>query len=74
MVNDFSGNGTTVKIDCPTPKVVEQVVSELPKTGVTENLLFAGILLAVVTFFYTRSRQLKKEVRLIRRDLNAGVI
>lgn len=74
MVNDFSGNGTTVKIDCPTPKVVEQVVAELPKTGVTENLLFAGALLAIVTFFYARSRQLKKEVRLIRRDLNAGVI
>ena len=74
MVNDFAGNGTTVKVDCPTPKVVEQVVQELPHTGVTENLLFAGAVLAIVVYFYARSRQLKKEVRLIRRDLNAGTI
>ncbi|MDX2776272.1 isopeptide-forming domain-containing fimbrial protein [Streptomyces caniscabiei] len=74
MVNDFAGNGTTVKVECPTPKVVEQVVQELPRTGVTENLIFAGVVLAIVVYFYTRSRQLKKEVRLIRRDLNAGTI
>ena len=74
MVNDFSGNGTAVMVNCPTPKAVEQVVSELPKTGPTENMIFAGVVIAVVTYFYTRSRQLKKEVRLIRRDLHAGTI
>lgn len=74
MVNNFAGHSTTVKVDCPTPKVVEQVVAELPHTGATENVIFAGIVLAVVTYFYVRSRQLKKEVRLIRRDLNAGTI
>lgn len=74
MVNDLAGNGTTVKVDCPTPKVVEQVVQELPRTGTTENLIFAGIVLAVVAYFYARSRQLKKEVRLLRRDINAGTI
>jgi fimbrial isopeptide formation D2 family protein len=74
MVNDFAGNGTTVKVDCPAPKVVEQTVQELPHTGATENMIFAGVVLAIVAFFYARSRQLKKEVRLIRRDANAGVI
>jgi hypothetical protein len=74
MVNDFAGNGTTVKVDCPTPKAVEQVVQELPRTGTTENLIFAGTILAIVAYFYARSRQLKKEVRLIRRDVNAGTI
>jgi hypothetical protein len=74
IVNDFAGNGTTVVMDCPTPKVVEQVVEELPRTGPTENAVFAVIVLTVVVYFYARSRQLKKEVRLIRRDLNAGVI
>jgi hypothetical protein len=74
MVNDFAGNGTTVKVDCPAPKVVEQVVAELPHTGPTENIIFGAIVLMAVTYFYTRSRQLKKEVRLIRRDLNAGII
>lgn len=74
MVNDFAGNHTIVAVDCATPKVVEQVVSELPHTGATENLLFTGGVFAIVVYFYARSRQVKKEVRLIRRDLNAGTI
>lgn len=74
MINTFAGNQTIARINCPTPKLVEQVVSELPHTGVTENLLFAGGVLAVVVFFYTRARQMKKEVRLIRRDLNTGTM
>jgi len=74
MVNDFAGNQTTVMINCPAPKVVEQVVAELPHTGASENILFAGGVLAVVVYFYARARQVKKEVRLIRRDLNSGTI
>ena len=74
MTNDLEGNGTTVLVNCPAPKVVEAVVTELPHTGPSENMLFAGVVLAVVAYFYARSRQLKKEVRLIRRDLNSGTI
>ena len=74
MLNDFAGNHTVTMIDCPTPKVVEQVVDQLPHTGASENILFAGGVLSVVVYFYARSRQVKKEVRLIRRDLNAGTI
>jgi hypothetical protein len=74
MVNNFAGNQTIVTVDCPPPKVVEQVVAELPHTGASENIAFAGVVFAVVVYFYARSRQVKKEVRLIRRDLNAGTI
>lgn len=74
IVNDFAGNHTNMSLDCPPPKTVERVVTELPHTGVTENILFAGGFLAIVVYFYARSRQLKKEVRLIRRDLNSGII
>ncbi len=74
MVNDFAGNHTTVLVNCPTPKVVEQTVAQLPHTGATENMIFAGVVLAVVVYFYARTRQMKSEVRLIRRDLNAGTI
>lgn len=73
MVNVY-GNATTIQVNCETPKVVEEVVEQLPTTGPTENMIFAGAVLAVVTFFYARSRQLKKEVRLIRRNLNTGTI
>lgn len=73
MSNGF-GNNVDVKVDCPPTKTVETVTTELPHTGPRENLLFAGIVLAVVTYFFLRSKQLGKEVRLIRRDLNAGTI
>lgn len=74
MVNDFSGNNTTVMVECPKEKIVEQVVTQLPHTGAGENMLFAGGILAIAVYFYARTRQVKKEVRLIRRDLNSGTI
>jgi hypothetical protein len=73
MENKF-GNDYTIPVTCAPPKVIEKVTTELPKTGPTENMIFAGVVLAVVTYFFLRSRQMNKEVRLIRRDLNAGTI
>lgn len=74
MTNTF-GNSIDIEVDCPPQKViVEQVVSELPTTGPKENMIFAGVILAIVTYFYARTRQTGKEIRLIRRDVNAGTI
>ncbi len=73
MTNTF-GNQIDIMVDCPPEKVIiEQTVSELPQTGPRENMIFAGILLSIVIFFYARSRQLGKEVRLIRRNVTTGV-
>lgn len=74
MENVFGTVDVSVPVTCAPPKVVERVVTELPKTGPTENMIFAAVALAIVTFFFFRSKQLNKEVRLIRRDLNAGTI
>lgn len=73
MTNVF-GNAVTINVNCTTPKVVEKIVTQLPHTGPTENILFAGIVLAIATYFYARTRQVKKEVRLIRKSLNTGTI
>lgn len=73
MLNTF-GNAVEVEVECAAPKEVEQVVTELPQTGPTENIIFGGVLLAVVVYFYARSRQLGTEVRLIRRGVNTGTI
>lgn len=73
-IDNVFGNGVAIDVDCPTPKVVESVVEELPQTGPGENIAFAAIVFSVVTFFYYRSKQLNKEVRLIRRNLNAGAL
>lgn len=74
MENVFGSSTVSVPVTCAPPKVVEQVTTELPRTGPAENIIFGAVLLAVVTFFFFRSKQLGKEVRLIRRDLNAGTI
>jgi hypothetical protein len=74
MENAFDTSGITIPVVCAPPKVIETVTTALPHTGPTENLLFAGVVLAVVTFFFFRSKQMGQEVRLIRRDLNAGTI
>ncbi len=73
MTNVF-GNTLDVKVNCPAVKNVERVVEELPKTGPSENMIFGGIVAAIVTFLYLRSRQLNKEVRLIRKEVTSGTI
>ena len=73
MTNTF-GNSIDVKVDCPIEKEVEQTISQLPRTGAGSNMLFAAITLAVVAYFYARSRQMKTEMRLIRHDYNSGLL
>ncbi|MDN5819385.1 MAG: hypothetical protein L0H36_02795 [bacterium] len=73
MSNTF-GNNVSVSVNCPTPKIVERTVAELPHTGPRENMLFAGVTLAIVAYFYFRSRQVNTEIRLVRRSLNSGTI
>lgn len=65
-----------IGVSCPAAKeIVEQtVVKQLPATGPGENMLFGGALLVIVTFFWARSRQLGKEVRLIRKDFSSSTI
>ncbi len=72
--NAFYTSSVIFDIPCAPPKVIEQVVPELPHTGPRENMIFAGIVLSIVVFFYFRSKQLSTEVRLIRRDVNGGTI
>ena len=72
--NTFDSAYVIIPVECPAPKVVEQTVTELPHTGPRANVTFAIVLLAVVVYFYLRSRQLNTEVRLIRRDLNGGTL
>ena len=74
LMQNVFGNNITIPVVCAPPKVIEKVTTQLPVTGPAENMVFAGVVLAVVTYFFLRSKQMNKEVRLIRRDLNAGTI
>lgn len=73
MTNTF-GNTINIQVDCPVPKTVETVAAVMPQTGPTENMIFSGVVLGVAVYFYARSRQQKKEVYVIRRDVTTGAI
>lgn len=68
--------GTTVRVpvECPSLKGLEGIISELPSTNIFMNLTVSSLFLIVVSYFYLRTRQLKKEIRLIRHSLNTGTI
>jgi len=73
MTNVF-GNSIDIGVDCPVVKTIESVTSDLPKTGILENLVVAGFILTTAIYFYARSRQLEKEIHLIRKDASTGTI
>ena len=74
IMSNVYGNSININVDCPTPKIIEQVAKELPKTGPTVNMLFIGVVLAVATYFYARNRQMKKEIQIVRKNFNSGAI
>ncbi|HEU5187706.1 MAG TPA: hypothetical protein VFT87_04335 [Candidatus Saccharimonadales bacterium] len=71
MTNAY-GNTIDINVNCPPVKAVESAVKRLPETGVGANIAFGTGLFMVVTYFFARSRQLKKEMQLIRKDYNGG--
>lgn len=74
MGNVFGGTAVTVRVQCPGEKIVENTVSQLPTTGTGTNILFSSALIIIVTYFYARARQMRKELRLIQREFNHGAI
>lgn len=68
------GNALNTPVDCPAAKGIEAAFYQMPKIDIGGNLIFASILLLVVGFFAVRTRQLKKEIRIVRHNLNTGII
>lgn len=71
MTNAY-GNTIEIGVNCPPVKAVESAVKRLPETGPGANIVFGTALIMVVTYFFARSRQLKKEMNLIKKDFNGG--
>lgn len=68
------GNQLKSPVDCPPVKSLEGAFLLMPSVGTGINIGFGAVLLVVVLFFYFRTRQLKKEIRIIRHNFNSGVI
>lgn len=73
ITNAF-GNSIDTSIDCPAQKTVERVINSLPRIGLLGNIIFAIIILTLSIYLYLRSHQLKKEIRIIRKDTSTGTI
>ncbi len=74
IISGSFGTSSSIKIDCPSAKSVEAIGSILPTIGILGNAVFAFTIGVVVAYFYLRTRQLKKEIRIIRHNLNAGTL
>lgn len=73
MTNNF-GNSINIALDCPTPKVVENIASYLPKIKPFENIMIASTAFILTAYLYLRSQLIKKEIRIIRHNANMGTI
>lgn len=68
--------GTTINIQVfhPIQKYVEEMSRSLPKIGNNLSIAISSVFLLIIAFFYVRNRQLQKEIQIIRKDINSGVI
>lgn len=74
MTNQFGKSTTSIRVEQPIQKIVENIALKLPKTGAIENIIFASITLVIAYFFYIRTRLFRKEIYIIRKNTNAGII
>lgn len=68
------GNQLKAPVDCPPVKSLEGVFVTMPPIGTGINITFGVVILSTALFFYIRTRQLKKEIRIIRHNFNSGVL
>jgi hypothetical protein len=66
------GNKLSAPVDCPAPKIIESLFTLLPPADMGLNIAFGTAVLSTATYFYIRTRQLKKEIRVIRHNFNTG--
>lgn len=74
VMNASFGDNIHVPVDCPAIKGAEGIIGQLPTTGIFTNIVFASILGIISVYFYARTRQMKKEIRIIRHNVNTGII
>lgn len=68
------GTRLQTPVACPPAKAAESLFNQLPTAGIVANVVFASVLLLTVVYFYARTRQLKGEIRIIRHNMNIGIM
>lgn len=68
------GSSVSTNVACPPAKNIEGLLSFLPKIDASGSILFGLVTGVIASYFYFRTRQMKEEIRLIRHNLNGGVL
>lgn len=68
----FANHKSASAIQCPLIKTVETITSSLPRTSNLTSLWLGVALLSVSLYLLARARQLRREVKIIRHDINTG--
>jgi len=66
------GNQVVVPVATPLPKQVETAATTLPQTGAGSDALIVLTFGALVVYFWSRNRQLLREVKVLRQDYHGG--
>jgi|GEM_PF-1343313 len=66
------GNTLNDSLSCPVAKEIENVVKQLPQTGAGENIIFSALVLIAAAYYYLRTKQMSKEMKVIRHEYNVG--
>lgn len=74
QIDSVFGNSINITIEKPFIKHVETLISSLPSIGVLYNIALSFITLLVAAILFIRSRQLEKEIRIIRKDIGTGTL
>ncbi len=70
--NVYGGSKVSVKLPLDISKGTERVVATIPRTGSGLNVIIATTTITVAAYFYARSRLLKREATLLKRDLTGS--
>lgn len=73
-ITNTYGNTLNIPVACPASKLIEDTIKSLPATSLSQNIIFGSSLLIISLYFYIRSRQLNKEVHLLRKEFDGGTI
>lgn len=74
VISNTYGNTVRINVECPISKYVEHTAQLLPRSPNITSFMAGIVLFFVTLYFYARARQLREEVRLIRKDINTGAI
>jgi hypothetical protein len=74
QITNVFGNVLDLKINCPALKITEQITSTLPKIDSSKAIITMTIILGIGLFFYLRTRQIREEVRILRKNVNSGAL